>query len=225
MTESGTAPRGADRAATRAFFGPRAAGWEERFPADEPSYERAVAELGAPRGGVALDAGCGSGRALRYLRAAVGPNGRVLGVDVTPEMLATAVRRGRGRAAAAGAGGPVADLVWADLVLADVRRLPLPVASVDAVFAAGLLPHLADPVAGLQELARVCRPGGRLALFHPIGRAALAHRHGHDPAEDDVRAPAVITAVLTASGWRPLTIDDGEDRYLVTARRSGDAEA
>jgi ubiquinone/menaquinone biosynthesis C-methylase UbiE len=44
--------------------------------------------------------------------------------------------------------------------------------SFDAVFAAGLVPNLAEPVAGLAELARVCRGGGLVALFHPIGRVA-----------------------------------------------------
>ena len=55
-------------AATRAFFGPRAADWEDRFPDDDPLYAQAVAELAPPQGGVALDAACGTGRALPALR-------------------------------------------------------------------------------------------------------------------------------------------------------------
>lgn len=119
------------------------------------------------RGGTVLDAACGTGRALPPLRAAVGLSGHVLGVDVTAEMLTTATRRGRHRTA--------------QLVLADVVRLPVGTNRIDAVFAAGLLAHLEDPEAGLAELARVCRPGGRLALFHPLGRVALARRHGSTP--------------------------------------------
>ena len=131
---------------TRGFFGPRAAGWEDRFPDDEPRYRRAVAALRPAAGDVAVDVGCGTGRALPWLREAVGGRGLVVGVDVTPEMLAEAVRRGRRAPLAA-------------LVLADAGRLPLPAQTVDALFAAGLLPHLADPVAGLAELARVARLG------------------------------------------------------------------
>jgi len=37
-------------AETRAFFGPRAADWEDRFPDDDPLYAQAVAELAAPTG-------------------------------------------------------------------------------------------------------------------------------------------------------------------------------
>jgi ubiquinone/menaquinone biosynthesis C-methylase UbiE len=201
----GEDPHKAEIASTRAFFAPRATGWEDRFPDDGPSYEKAVTELEPPAGGAVLDAACGTGRALPSLRAAVGSAGTVIGVDLTGEMLAQAARRGRGSLAA--------------LVLADAMKLPLATGSLDAVFAAGLLPHLTDPVAGLAELARVCRRGGRLALFHPIGRATLARRHGHEPDPDDIRSEARIRTALARTGWRCESVDDAEDRYLVLAVR------
>ncbi|HEX3648710.1 MAG TPA: class I SAM-dependent methyltransferase [Pseudonocardiaceae bacterium] len=193
-------------AATRAFFGPRAADWETRFPDDAPSYRQAVAELGPPAGGRVADIGCGTGRALPELRAAVGSGGVVLGVDLTPEMLAEAVRLGRAGLAA--------------LVLADATRLPLPDATLDAVFAAGLVTHLPDAVAGLAEFRRVCRSGGRLALFHPVGRVALARRQGRTLSPDEPRAPHRIRDALARAGWRCLSVDDADDRYLVLAERT-----
>jgi SAM-dependent methyltransferase len=195
---------------TRSFFGPRAAGWEDRFPDDGPRYEKAVGALAPVPGGVAVDVGCGTGRALPWLRDAVGAAGLVVGVDVTPEMLVEAARRNRG--------APTASLL-----MADAGRLPLPSHTVDAVFAAGLLSHLPDPRAGLAELARVCRPGGRLALFHPIGRATLAARHGRQPSEDDPLAPDRLTSLLHDVGWTPVDIDDGPERYLALAVRRGSA--
>ena len=47
---------------------------------------------------------------------------------------------------------------------------------VDAVFAAGLIHHLPPPDHGLIELARITAPDARLAVFHPVSRAALAAR-------------------------------------------------
>jgi SAM-dependent methyltransferase len=191
---------------TRAFFAPRAAAREERFPGDDPAYAAAVADLGLRAGQTVLDAGCGTGRALPHLRSAVGPGGTVLGVDLTPEMLATARRHGRHRHG------------W--LVLADARRLPLGDGEVDAAFAAGLLPHLPDPEGGLTELARVTRPGGRLALFHPSGRAALAARQGRRLREDDTLARANLRRLLERTGWRLDRYDDGPDRFLAVGSRT-----
>jgi SAM-dependent methyltransferase len=119
---------------TQEFFGSRAAGWDERFPDDGPAFRAAVREAGFASSSVVADIGCGTGRALPYLRDAIGPDGVLLAVDVTAEMLATA----RPRATAARAG----------LLKADALRLPLLEGSVAGVFAAGLVPHLADPAAG-----------------------------------------------------------------------------
>ncbi|MFD3335675.1 class I SAM-dependent methyltransferase [Streptomyces sp. NPDC058700] len=192
----------------REFFGARAADWDRRFPDDGPAYAAAVAEIGLRPGDAVLDAGCGTGRALPPLRAAVGPSGTVLGADLTPEMLEEAVRAGRD-----GKGGT------ATLLLADVGRLPVRDGALDAVFGAGLISHLAEPVADLRELARVVRPGGRLALFHPIGRAALAARHGRRITPDDLRAEPRLRAVLAEAGWRLVSYVDEDTRYLAMAVR------
>lgn len=191
---------------TRAFFAPRAATWEQRFPDDDPAYASAVAELGLRAGQTALDVGCGTGRALPHLRGAVGPGGDVLGVDLTPEMLATARQHGRHLHG------------W--LVLADARRLPLRAVGIDAAFAAGLLPHLPDADGGLTELARVTRAGGRLGLFHPSGRAALAARQGRRLRDDDQLAHANLRRLLERTGWRLDRYDDAPDRFLAIAERT-----
>jgi len=195
-----------DLGQTRAVWGPKAAGWDTRFPDDGPAYAAAVADLGPPAGGIVLDAGCGTARAAAVLRQAVGREGLVLGADATPEMLAAASSAGRKQ--------------LASLLLADTARLPLADAAVDAVFAAGLIPHVPDPVAVLRELARVTRPGGRLALFHPISRAALAARHGSGPSPTDIMDPANIGPALEGAGWAVESIDDAA-RYLALARRTG----
>ncbi|MBT2407826.1 MULTISPECIES: class I SAM-dependent methyltransferase [unclassified Streptomyces] len=194
-----------DHTHVQEFFGARAADWDRKFPEDGPAFATAVAEFGLRPGDRVLDAGCGTGRALTALRAAVGPAGTVLGADLTPQMLAAAQRAGR---ASEGA-----------LLLADVARLPLRDEALDAVFAAGLIAHLPDPEANLRELARVVRPGGRLALFHPIGRAALAARHGRELTPEDLRAEHNLGPLLSASGWEMTSYADEDDRFLVLAVR------
>ncbi|WP_189132162.1 class I SAM-dependent methyltransferase [Wenjunlia tyrosinilytica] len=195
---------------TRAFFTPRAVGWEKKFPDDLPLYRAAVELLGLGDGDTALDAGCGTGRAVPLLREAVGPRGTVLGMDLTPAMLREAVRLGR--AGRGGAGG-------ASFLVADCLRLPLRDGVLRAVFAAGLLPHVPEPRQALRELARVTGEGGRLALFHPVGRAVLAKRHGRELGPDDLLAEPNLRPALEASGWRLTRYEDEEARFLVIAVR------
>ncbi|MGW8066007.1 class I SAM-dependent methyltransferase [Streptomyces ziwulingensis] len=196
-----------DHTHVQRFFGARAADWDSRFPDDGPAYEAAVARLGLREGDRVLDAGCGTGRALPPLRAAVGGSGLVVGADLTPAMLQAAVRAGRDRDGR--------------LLLADVAALPMRTRSLDAVFAAGLVAHLPDPARNLREVARVVRPGGVLALFHPIGRAALAARQGRRITPDDLRAEPRLRALLAGSGWRMTSYVDEDARFLALAVREG----
>lgn len=196
-----------DHTRVQEFFTARAADWDTRFPDDGPAYAAAVAALGLRKGDRVLDAGCGTGRALPPLRAAVGSSGVVAGADLTPAMLEAAVRAGRSRDGR--------------LLLADVAALPLRSRSVDAVFAAGLVAHLPHPAANLGELARVVRLGGTLALFHPIGRKALAARQGRRITQDDLRAEANLRPLLAGSGWRMTSYVDEDTRFLALAVREG----
>ncbi|WP_097227694.1 class I SAM-dependent methyltransferase [Streptomyces sp. OV198] len=196
-----------DHTHVQEFFTARAADWDARFPDDGPAYAAAIGELGLREGDRVLDAGCGTGRALPPLRAAVGPSGVVVAADLTPAMLAAAVRSGRHRDG--------------QLLLADVAALPLRTESLDAVLGAGLIAHLPNPAENLRELARVVRPGGTLALFHPIGRAALAARQGRRITPDDLRAEANLRPLLAASGWDMTSYVDEDARFLALATRRG----
>jgi 2-polyprenyl-3-methyl-5-hydroxy-6-metoxy-1,4-benzoquinol methylase len=98
-----------------------------------------------------LDVGCGPGTITVDLAARVAP-GRVVGIDVSPAPLDEA------RAAADRAGVDV------EFAVGDVYALAAADDSVDVVHAHQVLQHLTDPVAALREMARVCRPGGLVAV-------------------------------------------------------------
>ncbi len=119
-------------------------------------WQHPVEWLNIPPGGIALDVGAGPGSVTPSLARAAGPDGLALGVDISEPMLARAVR--------AEAGPQVGFL------RADAQRLPLRDQTVDAVVSIAVLQLIPDPTAALSEIARVLRPGGRLALMVPVVR-------------------------------------------------------
>jgi 2-polyprenyl-3-methyl-5-hydroxy-6-metoxy-1,4-benzoquinol methylase len=98
-----------------------------------------------------LDVGCGPGTITVDLARRVAP-GRVLGLDVSPAPLDEA------RTAAEHAG------VAVTFAVGDTYALEAADDSFDVVHAHQVLQHLTDPVAALREMARVCRPGGVIAV-------------------------------------------------------------
>ena len=113
-----------------------------------------IAALRLPDGGSALEAGCGSGALTRRLARRGGPADRVVGTDINAYLL-------REAAALARRSG-LADRIT--FQPGDVEALPFPDGSFDAALACTVLDE-ADADRGLAELARVVRPGGRVAVL------------------------------------------------------------
>jgi SAM-dependent methyltransferase len=104
-------------------------------------------------GETVLDVGSGGGMDLLLAARRVGPRGRAIGVDMTPEML----ERARGAAEAFG-------LTNVELYRGDAQSIPLPSGTADAVLSNGVLNLTPDKREAFSEIARVLRPGGRLLL-------------------------------------------------------------
>ncbi|MFE4645328.1 SAM-dependent methyltransferase, partial [Streptomyces sp. NPDC056730] len=60
-----------------------------------------------------------------------------------------------------------------------------------------------------------------LALFHPVGRAALAARQGRRITDGDLRAEPNLRPLLAGSGWRLESYTDEDSRFLALAVRHG----
>lgn len=99
-----------------------------------------------------LDAGCGGGDVSRELARRVGPNGRVLGIDLDAVGLAIAAEEAAEQ-----------NLGTVEFRELDIRDLEED-ARFDVVYARFLLSHLADPRAALARLVGALRPGGVIAL-------------------------------------------------------------
>ena len=138
-----------------------------------------------------LDVGCGTGTLAIAAKKRVGPTGTVTGVDAAAEMIERAMKKaGRAR-------------VDVTFQTAAAEQLPFADGSFDVVLSSLMLHHLPRDTraAGVREMHRVLRPGGRLLAVdfgRPSGakKGFLARLHGHG----GVDASALI-AVITESGF------------------------
>lgn len=112
-----------------------------------------VRHAGLQPGEVVLDLGCGAGIDSLLAARAVGPTGKVIGLDMTPEM----IDRARKHADEAGA-------AQVEIVEGLLEDIPLPARSVDVIVSNGVLNLSTRKSRAIAEMTRVLRPGGRISI-------------------------------------------------------------
>jgi arsenite methyltransferase len=155
-------------------------------------------------GEVVLDLGSGGGIDCFLAAKQVGPTGKVIGVDMTPEML-TKARSNAARVSAANV----------EFKLGEIEALPVGDRSVDVVVSNCVVNLSPDKTAVFREVFRVLRPGGRLAIADIVASAPLPREISEDPAALAgcvAGAPAVdeLRAQLKAAGFEGIHVEINE---------------
>jgi ubiquinone/menaquinone biosynthesis C-methylase UbiE len=161
----------------------------------ERSYREKALDLASLKPGESvLDIGCGTGTLAIAAKRRVGPEGRVYGVDASPQMLARAHKK---------ANKAGIEVVFKNVV---VESLPFPDGQFDAVLSTVMLHHLGPKVRQqcARELRRVLKPGGRV-LAVDFARPAQGkkgildhfHHHGYVNLHD-------LTALLSEAGLKTV---------------------
>jgi ubiquinone/menaquinone biosynthesis C-methylase UbiE len=167
-----------------------------------PLYRRVARDVGGAglaAGAVVLDVGTGPGSVPRLV-AAAHPELSVEGIDLSPEMITVATNAAQAEGVS-NVGFQVGDVV----------ALPYPDESVDLVVSSLSLHHWEDPAAGLRDVVRVLRPGGKAWIydFRPTLRRSVSLTAGL-AAEVSLQSPLVGTLWFNPIG------------RLVLQRRSSD---
>ena len=172
-----------------------------------PIARALVAEVGPRPGQRALDIGCGRGAALFALAEAVGPDGRVTGIDVAPGMVEAV------RADAAGRGLTTVDVQVMDASRPDVARLGA--GAYDVAVASMVAFFMPDPVAALRSWRALLAPGGRLAISS-VGRRDPGWRQLDElflphlpPERREGRLSPIARSFAATDGVRDILVEAG----------------
>lgn len=149
---------------------------------------------GIREGETILDLGSGGGIDVFLAARQVGPSGRVIGVDMTPEMLT------RARANAARLG-----LEHVEFRQGLIEALPVADSSVDVILSNCVINLVPDKARGFREAFRVLRPGGRVVVSDMVARGTLP---GETRDNQELWASCIGGAIP-------------EDAYLETIRKAG----
>jgi SAM-dependent methyltransferase len=118
-------------------------------------------------GETVVDLGCGGGLDVFLAADRVGPSGKAIGIDMTPEMLDLSRRNAAGRENV-------------EFIQATIDKMPLPDESVDCVISNCVINLAPDKPAVFSEIARILKPGGRLAVSDIALKQPLPPEIGDD---------------------------------------------
>ena len=152
-----------------------------------------------------VDLGCGAGMDVFLAANQVGASGRVIGIDMTPEMLERArVNAARGH------------YPQVEFHRADIENLPLASGSVDAVLSNCVINLAPDKAAVFREIFRVLRPGGRFAIADIVlrGEPGLVHK-----AAEKVAPCSCIATALEQSAYIETIRAAGFEAVEIVAQR------
>jgi len=173
----------------------------------EPEARALIRDLALPAGSSGLDVGCGVGLYALWLAEAIGPKGRVLGIEPTTERADAA----RGLVGAQIGAGRL------EFRAGDGTALDMPAASFDWLWCGDVLHHILDTDKALREFRRVVRPGGRIVIKESQVLSAM-FLPGHPELERRIQL-AEIERTREEGGGR--SFQERRQRTPVSLRQAG----
>ena len=194
---------------SKKFFNSRAAIWDENVAEKDTSKLEAMADrLNIKKGDDVLDIGTGTGVFVPYILRKIGQGGKLVCLDFAEEMLKEAKLKGFT--------GNI------EYICADIEDNRLPDESFDAVVCYSVFPHFENKPKVISEIYRLLRKNGRVFICHTSSRDAINEVHRSLPEVRNHLFPEndEIRHMLGSAGFEEININDGDDDYLVSARKT-----
>ena len=163
-----------------------------------PERQQMIRDLQLKPGSLVVDAGCGPGLWIPLLASAIGPEGSIIGVDISTEALVTAQRRNAHK--------------WYSRQVqykqATLEQLPMHPGTAHMIFSANVSQYLPDPVYTFAALGRYLAPGGRLVI-KDIDFSTMRFYN--------IDAGLQARIFQTRERWEQIRVDEGytfEDSYI-----------
>ena len=166
---------------------------------------RSFTALRLQAGGAVLDVGCGIGRDAEAILSEVGVGGRVVGLDVSKDLIAQATERSR------------QSQLRPEFVVGQAETLDFADNTFDASRTDRVLQHLDQPERAIAEMVRVTKPGGRVVALEPdwhavsitSGNIAVAQEISRQVAFNQIKHGDIgrrVPGILTDAGCRDLEV-------------------
>jgi len=161
----------------------------------------------AQEGETCVDIGSGRGTDVLRMAQAVGPTGKVFGIDTADGMLAVARRTAQKTCASN-----------VEFIASSIEKLPLPDGVADLVISNCTINHATDKPAVWREIRRILKPGGRFAVSDIYSSAPVPQEYRNDPAAVAECWAGAVTrneylATLELAGFADIRILEESDPY------------
>jgi demethylmenaquinone methyltransferase/2-methoxy-6-polyprenyl-1,4-benzoquinol methylase len=179
-------------------------------PDEMGKIDRMLRPAGLGKGMRVIEPGCGTGRLTVILADIVGPQGQVLGLDISSKMIESARRRIGSR-----------DNVL--LEWASVEGYSFDAESFDVVICHNIFPHFDDKPRAVADLAAALKKGGRFIIFHFMNSAGIndLHRKAHFSVLNDmIPSRSEIELMFKHAGLSLNYYTDDDDGYLLSAAKT-----
>ena len=187
------------------FFNSIAHKWDDTRICDDKKIEKLVNMADIGEGDSVLDAGCGTGTLLPFLKKAVQDSGQITALDFAELMIERAKEKNR-------------HLTGISYVVGDIESFTTDT-PFDKIVCLNFFPHIADKPAFVQKMKTLLKQGGSLVIMHDISRKAVNSIHrGCSAVQKDVLAESeFVCALLAELGYTIAGTLENDELYFIKA--------